>query len=110
MAQGGVFKTPIVAQKLLSAALNTDITVMKTAGEGGPWGMAILSLYAANKRTNETLDDFLSHVVFANEKSETLSPDPTDVAGFEAFMTRYVAGLDIELAAIKALPSQKRKE
>ncbi|MBZ5986609.1 xylulokinase [Leuconostoc gelidum] len=110
VAQGGVFKTPIVAQKLLSAALNTDITVMKTAGEGGPWGMAILSLYAANKRTNETLDDFLSHVVFANEKSETLSPDPTDVAGFEAFMTRYVAGLDIELAAIKALPSQKRKE
>jgi len=110
VAQGGVFKTPIVAQKLLAAALNTNVTVMKTAGEGGPWGMAILSLYAANKSTNETLSEFLSHVVFANEKSETLSPDPSDVTGFEKFMARYVAGLDIELAAIKALPSQKRKE
>ena len=51
----------------------------------------------------------LSQVVFANEKSETLSPDPIDVAGFESFMTRYVAGLDIELAAIKTLPSQKER-
>ncbi|MGX4593117.1 xylulokinase [Leuconostoc sp. JNUCC 76] len=110
VAQGGVFKTPVVAQKLLAAALNTDVTVMKTAGEGGPWGMAILSLYATNRQNGQTLDDFLDNVVFANEVSETLSPEPSDVKGFETFMKRYVAGLDIELAAIKTLPSKKRKE
>lgn len=110
VAQGGVFKTPIVAQKLLAAALNTDITVMKTAGEGGPWGMAVLSLYTINKKTTQTLDDFLDNNVFINEKYETLSPEPEDVQGFEQFMERYVAGLDIELTAIKALPSKKEKE
>lgn len=110
VAQGGVFKTPIVAQKLLAAALNTDITVMKTAGEGGPWGMAVLSLYTINKKTTQTLDDFLDNNVFINEKYETLSPEPEDVQGFEQFMERYVAGLDIELTAIKTLPSKKEKE
>lgn len=110
VAQGGVFKTPVVAQKLLAAALNTDITVMKTAGEGGPWGMAVLSLYTVNRKSDQTLDSFLDNDVFINEKYETLSPEPEDVQGFEQFMERYVAGLDIELTAIKTLPSKKEKE
>ena len=83
---------------------------MKTAGEGGPWGMAVLSLYTINKKTTQTLDDFLDNNVFINEKYETLSPEPEDVQGFEQFMERYVAGLDIELTAIKTLPSKKEKE
>ena len=48
--------------------------------------------------------------MFINEKYETLSPEPEDVQGFEQFMERYVAGLDIELTAIKTLPSKKEKE
>ncbi|CAM3078837.1 xylulokinase [Leuconostoc rapi] len=107
VAQGGVFKTPIVAQKLLAAALNTDITVMKTASEGGPWGMAILSLYVTDKLPDQTLDEFLDDTVFAHEESETIAPETSDVEGFDTFMQRYIAGLDIELAAIKALPSKK---
>lgn len=110
VAQGGVFKTPVVAQKLLAAALNTDITVMKNAGEGGPWGMAILALYATHQATGETLTDFLDHHIFADSASETLSPDAKDVAGFEDFMTRYINGLEIEMAAIKALPNHAVKE
>ncbi|MGX7042391.1 xylulokinase [Leuconostoc holzapfelii] len=110
VAQGGVFKTPVVAQKLLAAALATDVTVMKNAGEGGPWGMAVLALYATQKTPNQTLNDFLDHHIFADSVSETLSPDPKDVAGFEAFMTRYINGLEIEMAAIKALPNHAEKE
>ncbi|MFG6672838.1 xylulokinase [Leuconostoc lactis] len=110
VAQGGVFKTPVVAQKLLAAALNTNVTVMQNAGEGGPWGMAILALYAANNDTTVSLADFLAEQIFADSVAETLSPDPVDVAGFETFMTRYINGLEIEMAAIKALPSQGKKE
>jgi len=110
VAQGGVFKTPVVAQKLLAAALNTNVTVMQNAGEGGPWGMAILALYAANNDTTVSLADFLAKQIFADSVAETLSPDPVDVAGFETFMTRYINGLEIEMAAIKALPSQGKKE
>lgn len=110
VAQGGVFKTPIVAQKLLADALNTDITVMQTAGEGGPWGMALLALFTANKAQNQSLDDFLENSVFAEQQSETLSPDKKDVAGFESFMKRYIDGLEIELAAVKNLPAKKGNE
>lgn len=105
-----MFKTPIVAQKLLAAALNTNITVMANAGEGGPWGMAILALYAANKLGGQTLDDYLAKNIFAETKAQTLAPEPRDVAGFEEFMTRYIDGLQIELTAIKALPSNQIKE
>lgn len=110
VAQGGVFKTPIVAQKLLAAALNTDVTVMKTAGEGGPWGMAILALFAVNKKRGESLDVFLAKEVFANQDFETRSPDAKDVAGFEDFMKRYIDGLEIELAAVKSLPIKEGNE
>ena len=72
--------------------------------------MAILALYAANNDTTLSLADFLAEQIFADSVAETLSPDPVDVAGFETFMTRYINGLEIEMAAIKALPSQGKKE
>ena len=30
-----------VGQKILAAAINAPVSVMETAGEGGPWGMAL---------------------------------------------------------------------
>ena len=45
---GGLFKTPGVGQRILAAALNSPISVMETAGEGGAWGMALLASYAVN--------------------------------------------------------------
>ena len=46
---GGFFKTEEVGQRILSAAINTPVSVMQTAGEGGPYGMALLCAYAAEK-------------------------------------------------------------
>ena len=40
---GGLFKTPGVGQSILAAALNSPISVMETAGEGGAWGIALLA-------------------------------------------------------------------
>ena len=42
---GGLFKTPVVGQKYMAAACNAPVTCMETAGEGGPYGMALLAAY-----------------------------------------------------------------
>ena len=64
--------------------------------------MALLASYMLNKGDN-TLEAFLDNKVFAGMKSETIEPDPKDVAGFDAFMQRYKAGLPIERAAVDSL-------
>lgn len=98
---GGFFKTPGVGQKLLAAALTTPVTVMETAGEGGPWGMALLAAFAVKKAPDETLEDYLDERVFAGAKGETAQPDAEDAAGFERFLARYRAAFDTERAAIE---------
>ena len=64
MGHGGLFKTKGVGQKLLAAAIDTPVSVMKTAGEGGPWGMALLASYMLHKAEGESLGDFLGNRVF----------------------------------------------
>ncbi len=103
LAHGGLFKTPVVGQKALAAALNVPISVMSTAGEGGAWGMALLASYMINKDREENLADFLEQKVFQDAEGQELAPDPTDVKGFQAFIERYKAGLVIEQAAVDHL-------
>ncbi|WP_123043532.1 xylulokinase [Cohnella candidum] len=103
MAHGGLFKTPVVGQKMLAAALNVPISVMSTAGEGGAWGMALLASYMVNKDQEESLEDFLERKVFRDAEGQQMAPDPADVQGFEAFIDRYRAGLAIEQAAVDHL-------
>ena len=99
---GGLFKTPVVGQKLLAAALETPITVMDTAENGGPWGMALLAAYMEHGG-GQSLEDYLTQRVFASAKSSTLAPDPADVAGFRAYRARFEAALEVEKAAIAAV-------
>jgi sugar (pentulose or hexulose) kinase len=109
LAHGGLFKTPIVGQKIVAAALNVPISVMSTAGEGGAWGMALLASYMKNKEQSETLEDFLENKVFKDVEGQEISPDPTDVKGFEVFMERYQGGLAIEQAAVDHLLENGRE-
>lgn len=102
LGHGGFFKTPEVGQRMMAAALQVPVAVMETAGEGGAWGIALLAAYLQNKSDDETLADFLSNKVFANENSVTIDPDPKDVEGFLAFMERYTAGLAIQRAAVES--------
>ncbi|MCM1307707.1 MAG: FGGY-family carbohydrate kinase [Butyrivibrio sp.] len=97
---GGLFKTPLVGQKILAAAMNAPVTVLETAGEGGAWGIALLASYMINKRENETLGAFLERAVFDGMKGVSLEPDAEDAAGFDAFMERYRAALPAERAAV----------
>lgn len=97
---GGLFKTPIVGQKYMAAACNVPITCMQTAGEGGPYGMALLAAYASQKSSGQTLEDYLAHNVFANVTGTTLPPDQADVNGFTAYIQKYTQLLTVERAAI----------
>lgn len=100
---GGLYKTPVVGQRVTAAAMNAPVSVMETAGEGGAWGIALLAAYMLQKEEGETLAGYLSRHVFAETESITIAPDSSDVAGFEAFMERYKKGLVIEKAAAESL-------
>ncbi len=100
---GGYFKTSGVGQRMMAAALNTPVTVMETAGEGGPWGMAILAAYMKNRQENETLREYLDNRVFKNTRKVVVEPDKADVAGFESYIKDYSEGLKIQRAAVEAL-------
>ena len=100
---GGLFRTKGVGQRIAAAAMNTSVSVMDTAGEGGPWGMALLAAYMQTKEENESLQDYLGNKIFAGQSGSRMEPDAEDVAGFEKFMERYMAGLSIEHAAVDAL-------
>ena len=100
---GGYFKTPGVGQRMLSAAVGAPVSVMETAGEGGPYGMALLCAYMLWKEEGQPLEDYLNEKVFAAAKSSTLMADEADIAGFAAFLEQYQKSLPIELAAIETL-------
>ena len=100
---GGLFKTPLVGQKYLAAACNAPVTCMETAGEGGPYGMALLAAYMLKKHADETLEHYLDTRVFNGVSGTTLAPDPADVDGFNAYIREYKSLLRVERAALEVL-------
>lgn len=100
---GGLFKTPVVGQRLMAAAMDTPVSVMKTAGEGGAWGIALLAAYMKHRGDGETLADYLNAKVCTGDDGVTEQPVREDVEGFETFMKRYNAGLPIERAAVETI-------
>lgn len=100
---GGLFKTPVVGQKYLAAACNAPVTCMQTAGEGGPYGMALLAIYMATKAEGESLEEYLSSRVFAKAESTTISPEKADVDGFNAYLECYKQLLTVEKTAVEVI-------
>ncbi len=97
---GGLFKAKETGQRILSAAAETPVEVLETAGEGGPWGMAIL---ASSLRVQEMpFADYLASV-FRTQKSSMVSASPEDATGYRAFLDRYSRALSVEKAAIESL-------
>ena len=96
---GGFFKTAGVGAKIMAAAMHTAVSSMKTAGEGGPWGMALLAAYASDKK-GMSLGDWLNKVVFASAEVTKTAPDAADVEGFNKFFANYKKGLAVEKAAV----------
>ena len=100
LGHGGIFKTPGVAQRYLAAAAGAPVTCMETAGEGGPYGMALLAAYRLHRAEGETLAEYLNRCVFAGARSVTIRPDPAEQAGFAAFLQQYKTVLKAERAIV----------
>ena len=98
---GGFFKSGTAGQRLLAAALDTPVTVMASAGEGGAWGMALLAAYMGQKKPGESLEDYLAKV-FAAGMCSTLEPLEEDRQGFTRYFECYQAGLAAAGAAAGA--------
>ena len=98
---GGLFRTKGVGQRVLAAALNSPISVMETAGEGGAWGIALLGSYLVNNDKQQSLADFLDEKVFGGNTGLEVLPTAEDVEGFNAYIQNYKACLPIEEAAVK---------
>ncbi|WP_286528008.1 xylulokinase [Duncaniella freteri] len=99
---GGLFKTPGVGQRVLAAALNSPISVMETAGEGGAWGIALLAAFVVNNRKGQSLPEWLNDCVFLGNAGIEIAPLREDVEGFNKYIETYKRGLAIEKAAVEA--------
>ncbi len=101
MGHGGLFKTKGVGQRILAAAINSPISVMETAGEGGAWGIALLGSYMVNNPKGLPLADFLDEIVFAGQSGEEIIPTADDVRGFNKYIENYKKCLPIEETAVQ---------
>lgn len=100
LGHGGFFKAPVAGQTIMAAALDAPISVMKTAGEGGPWGQAILASYMLNREPGETLEYYLDSKIFGSQQAFEVKPDAKDKVGFAEFIKNYKKGLAAERAAL----------
>lgn len=108
LGHGGLFKTKGVGQQFMADAVEVPVSVMETAGEGGPWGQAVLAAFMVDKKDGETLPEFLNNKVFANAQGSTLSPIEQNVAGYNKFIERYKAGIAVEKCAVQTLADSEQ--
>ena len=100
---GGMFKTEGVAQRFMSAAMKAPVTCLKSAGEGGPYGMALLAMYAINREPGEKLEDYLDNKVFAGLESTTIDATDEEKKGYLDYLAQYEKILETEKSAVENL-------
>lgn len=101
LGHGGFFKTEKVGQQMMADSLSIPVSVMKSAGEGGPWGMALLASFALNKEDGQSLEKFLDGQVFSQQQATVLEPAEHGKTNFKQFLSRYMSMLEVEKSAIK---------
>jgi len=99
LGHGGFFKVEGVGQQIVADALGIPVSAMETAGEGGPWGMALLAAYMLRRGEGESLEEYLDSRVFSRARVVTVQPSPEGVEGFGRYLSRYKACLGAEAAA-----------
>ncbi|MBO5315079.1 MAG: ATPase [Clostridia bacterium] len=101
---GGFFNTYGVGQRAMSSAIGAPVTVLQNAGEGGAFGIALLSKFMDSNAVS--LDEFLSNVFETIPKS-TLMASEKETAEFETFLNRYIGALPVEKLATEVLQCWK---
>ncbi|SEQ15774.1 xylulokinase [Basfia succiniciproducens] len=100
LGHGGIFKTPNVASKILASAINVPIAVMKTANEGGAWGIALLANYLTAYQAGQSLEDYLDNHIFAQAEISVSQPDEEMAKGYAEFIQYYQQGIPVVRAAV----------
>lgn len=95
VGHGGIFKTKKVAQSFLAAALESPVSVMQTASEGGAWGIAVLARYLVDPQ-NMGLSEYLNQHAFNASDALVIEPTTEDIQSFRNYIERFKAGLPIE--------------
>ena len=100
VAHGGIFKTPLIAQQVLASVMQSSVTVMETAGEGGAWGMAVLAAYIQTHAT-QPLAEYLANEVFKAAESVTVEVDAEDSAAYQQYIEGFEKALPLQQEAAK---------
>ncbi len=106
---GGFFKTPGAGQKVMAAALGVPVAVQATAGEGGPWGMAVLAAYMANRARFCSLQQFLTDAAFQGSEKHVEAPSAAGQEDFEQYLEAWKTGMAVERAAVQHPAAERRK-
>lgn len=101
LGHGGIFKTPNVASKILASAINVPVAVMKTANEGGAWGIALLANYLTAYQAGQSLEDYLDKQIFTRSEIQIAQPDAETAKGYAEFIRYYQQGISVVQAAVK---------
>lgn len=99
MGHGGLFRHHGVGDRYLAAAVSVPVYTMKTAGEGGPYGMALLAAYSAEGK-GMPLPVFLEEKVFSKADVLKTKPCEEDEEGFRVYLERFLSLSPVERAAI----------
>lgn len=100
---GGFFKTDNVGQQLMADAIGVPVSVMGTASEGGPWGMALLAAYSINKQKEQSLEAYIEQRVFSSESISRIEPSQRGMESFKWYMEKFKSVLQVERIAIDVL-------
>ena len=88
-------------QKVMADALGVPVAVQATAGEGGPWGMAVLAAYMANRGHFCGLQQFLTDVAFQGSEKRVETPTAAGRKDFEQYLEAWKACLPVEKEAVQ---------
>lgn len=94
---GGLFKTEGIAQRYLSAAIDVPVGVLKTAGEGGAFGMAMLALYREKALQGISLPKYLKNI-FDGQYITVIDASPEEKEGFTKYLIAYEKALKAEVS------------
>ena len=97
---GGFFKAPKVGQSAMSSAIGAPVTVMKNAGEGGAWGIALLALLVVSE--DKDFEKFLDNI-FKDTEKITVMATYQEQKSFDEFMKKYKNCLKIEKLASEVI-------
>ncbi|MGN1164399.1 MAG: FGGY-family carbohydrate kinase, partial [Candidatus Ornithospirochaeta sp.] len=95
LAHGGFFKSGESGLRMLSAAIASPVSAMESAGEGGAYGMAVLSLFLISSKGRD-LSSYLDEEVFEKAEVRTVNASEKEVEDYRKYIESYRRLLEVE--------------